>query len=304
MNIIVTDKRYRATSPSILTLGNFDGVHLGHQRILKRVAKRAEQLGLPSVAYTFEPHPLKVVAPHKSPQLITTKEEKARLIASFGIDHLVLARFTKEFAAKHPLEFMKDILVGKLNVREMWVGHDYTFGKGKAGTVEYLKSHEQEFGFKVNIVPAYKKKGIIVSSSGVRRFIEDGKVEEAAGMLGRPYSISGKVIKGSKRGKGLGFPTANIRIEKELIPKNGVYSAYVLLEGREYKGAVSIGHAPTFGGNRLGVEVHILDFNMCIYGKEITIKFIKGLREEKTFKNQNLLAVQIKRDIERAIRSL
>jgi riboflavin kinase/FMN adenylyltransferase len=304
MSIIVTDKRYRATSPSILTLGNFDGVHLGHQRILKRVAKRAEQLGLPSVVYTFEPHPLKVVAPHKSPPLITNKEEKAVSIASFGIDHLVLARFTKEFAAKHPLEFMEDILVGKLNVREVWVGHDYTFGKGKTGTVEYLKSHGKELGFKVNVVPAYRKKGIIVSSSGVRRFIAGGKVEEAAGMLGRPYSISGRVIKGSARGKNLGFPTANIKTEKELIPKNGVYAVFVSLEGGEYKGVVNIGFAPTFSGNKWGIEVHIFDFKRGIYGKEITIKFIKNLREEKTFKNQNSLANQIKKDVKRATRCL
>ncbi|MBI5047378.1 MAG: bifunctional riboflavin kinase/FAD synthetase [Deltaproteobacteria bacterium] len=300
MLLIKNIKKPKGIKSPIVTLGNFDGVHIGHQQVLKVIRKRAEKLRLPSIVYTFEPHPLKIVAPHKSPPLLTTLEEKVKLIKASGIDYLILARFTKEFAAQHPREFVSDILVKQLAVKEVLVGHDYAFGKGKKGTIEYLKKLGQEFGFKVYIIPAYKKRGFIVSSSKIREYIQNGKMKEAARFLGRPYTISGKVIKGRNIGKHLGFPTANIAIHNELIPKDGIYAVHVLLGNKLYKGAANIGFAPTFATEKRAVEVHIMGFRRTIYGKKIKMGFIERLRGEKAFRNADELAAQIKRDIERA----
>ncbi len=266
--------------------------------------ERAKRLGLPSVVYTFEPHPLKVVAPHKSPPLLSILEEKIELIKASGIDYLVLARFTREFASQHPRRFVADVLVNGLNVREVWVGHDYAFGKGRRGTIEYLKELGEEFGFDVHVIPAYKKRGMIVSSSKIREYIKDGKIREAATILGRPYSVSGKVVKGRNIGRHIGFPTANISVHNELIPSDGVYAVYVRLGDRTYMGVANIGFAPTFHTKKRAVEVHMMNFKRDIYGKKMTIEFIRRLRGEKAFKNAEGLAAQIKKDVERAKRIL
>ena len=299
MQIITDIRKFKNIKPPIITLGKFDGVHKGHQKVLRAVKDRAAKLKFPSVVYTFEPHPLKIVAPHKSPLLLTTLKEKIELIKASGIDYLILARFTKEFAAQHPREFVSDILVKQLAVKEVLVGHDYAFGKGKKGTIEYLKKLGQEFGFKVYIIPAYKKRGFIVSSSKIREYIQNGKMKEAARFLGRPYTISGKVIKGRNIGKHLGFPTANIEIHNELIPKDGIYAVLALLGNKIYKGAVNIGIAPTFHTNKRAVEAHIINFKQNIYGKKLKIEFIQRLRGEKTFKSVEGLASQITRDVEK-----
>ena len=299
MQIITDIRKFKNIKPPIITLGKFDGVHKGHQKVLRAVKDRAAKLKFPSVVYTFEPHPLKIVTPHKSPLLLTTLKEKIELIKASGIDYLILARFTKEFAAQHPREFVSDILVKQLAVKEVLVGHDYAFGKGKKGTIEYLKKLGQEFGFKVYIIPAYKKRGFIVSSSKIREYIQNGKMKEAARFLGRPYTISGKVIKGRNIGKHLGFPTANIEIHNELIPKDGIYAVLALLGNKIYKGAVNIGIAPTFHTNKRAVEAHIINFKQNIYGKKLKIEFIQRLRGEKTFKSVEGLASQITRDVEK-----
>ena len=299
MQIITDIRKFKNIKPPIITLGKFDGVHKGHQKVLRAVKDRAAKLKFPSVVYTFEPHPLKIVTPHKSPLLLTTLKEKIELIKASGIDYLILARFTKEFAAQHPREFVSDILVKQLAVKEVLVGHDYAFGKGKKGTIEYLKKLGQEFGFKVYIIPAYKKRGFIVSSSKIREYIQNGKMKEAARFLGRPYTISGKVIKGRNIGKHLGFPTANIEIHNELIPKDGIYAVRVILGNKIYKGAVNVGFAPTFHTNKRAVEAHIINFKQNIYGKKLKIEFIQRLRGEKTFKSTEGLAIQIKRDVEK-----
>ena len=304
MQLIRNIKKLKNIKSPLVTLGNFDGVHLGHQRVLKAVKKRAEKLKLPSVVYTFVPHPLKVVAPHMSPPLLTTLEEKMGLIKSFGIDYSILAHFTKEFAAQHPREFAKNILVGQLRVKEVVVGHDYAFGKGKEGTIGYLKDLGRELDFRVRVIPAYKKKGIIVSSSRIREYIQAGRVEDAAGFLGRPYAVSGRIVRGRNVGRGLGFPTANLEINSELAPKNGVYAVRIGLGRNIYNGVANIGFAPTFGKNKFALEVHIMDFNRRIYGKELKVEFIKRLRDEKTFKDAGSLAFQIKRDIDMAKRAL
>ncbi|MBI5286344.1 MAG: bifunctional riboflavin kinase/FAD synthetase [Deltaproteobacteria bacterium] len=303
MNVIRDTRRLKGKMKSpILTLGNFDGVHLGHQRILKGVKKRAIELGCPSVVYTFEPHPLKVVAPHRSPPLITAFEEKVKLVGAFGIDFLVCARFTKRFADQHPRRFVKEVLADELEVREVWVGHDYAFGRGKRGTVGYLKELGREFGFRVRVIPAYERGGEVVSSSRVRRLIQKGVIKEVIPLLGRPYALEGVVEKGRNRGKALGFPTANMRADRELLPRNGVYAVFVTLGGKVYQGVCNIGVSPTFGRGGFTIEVYIIDFKGSIYGRRMKVAFVDRIRDEIHFKTPELLAEEIKKDVERAKR--
>src|SRR3990172_3744480 len=251
MQVIRDIKKLKNIKPPIITLGNFDGVHIGHQQVLRAVKERSGQLKLPSIVYTFDPHPLKVVAPHKSPLLLTTPEEKIELLKKSGIDYLILARFRK----------------------------------GRGGTIKYLKELGNELGFRVYVIHAYKKRGAIVSSSKIRKYLIEGTVKEAAAFLGRPYALSGKVVKGRNIGKHLGFPTANILVHNELIPKDGIYAVRVFLGKKIYKGAANIGFAPTFHTKRRAVEVHIIGFKGNIYGKKIKMEFEERLRGEKVFKS-------------------
>lgn len=285
----------------VVTLGNFDGIHAGHQSILRRVVKRARSLGRPSVVYTFDPHPLKVVAPHKSPQLILDMKDKESVIRGLGVDFLVFARFTRAFASKHPAEFVEEVLVKGLKAKEVWVGADFSFGKGRTGTLEYLKSMGKEFGFKAFGMGPYKKGGAVVSSSRVRGLIKSGEVKKAGVLLGRPYTVKGRVVKGRGIGRGLGFPTANVGVTSEIIPLGGVYAGHAVIKDKRYPAVVNIGIAPTFGRRRLSVEAHILGgFKENIYGKEIRVEFSRRLRSERKFRDKDALARQILRDMEAA----
>ncbi|MBE9531525.1 MAG: bifunctional riboflavin kinase/FAD synthetase [Proteobacteria bacterium] len=297
---LIKDIKKTRFKDTILTLGNFDGLHLGHIKILKLVNKRAKDFKAKSVVYTFDPHPLKVVAPEKSPPLMLTVKDKARLVESFGIDYLVVASFTRKFASKDPREFVKEVLVNGLKVREVIVGHDYAFGKGKRGTISFLRKLGAEFGFKVTVIDAYKLGGKIVSSSRVRAEVKGGRLQSAAKLLGRDFLIRGKVVKGTETGKTIGFPTANLKPETELIPKEGVYAVRAEVDGKSIKGVANIGTAPTFGGKESAIEVHLLNFSGDIYKKTISVAFIRRLRGERSFKSKEALIRQIKRDIERA----
>jgi riboflavin kinase/FMN adenylyltransferase len=293
-------KRPRGIRSPVLTLGNFDGVHLGHQRILKRLVERARALGRPSAVYTFDPHPLKVVAPHRSPPLIISREEKTRLIEGHGVDCLVFARFTRGFAAKHPREFVEDVLVKGLSVREVWVGHDFSFGKGRLGTVGYLRELGEELGFGVRVVPEYRLKGEAVSSSRIRRLVAEGDVGAATRLLGRPYSIKGKVVRGRAIGSSMGFPTANLRVSSELVPGAGVYAARAYIEGKRLPAVVNVGVAPTFGKGERRVEAHLMGFDRAIYGRAMEVAFVRRLRDERRFDSPEALARQIGKDVKRA----
>ncbi len=281
---------------AVLTLGNFDGVHLGHQRIIRKVVGRAKALKCASAVFTFEPHPLKVVAPGASPPLIASPEEKIRLIAGLGPDVLILAKFTKGFAVKHPREFVEEFIV-PMSVKEVWVGHDFSFGKGKVGTVSHLKSLGAELGFKVAMIPACKVGGDIVSSSRIRALVKSGEVKKAGKLLGRGFSVKGVVVRGKRAGNSLGFPTANIKVRSELVPGNGVYAAYVCFSGKTYRAAVNVGTAPTLGAVPLCVEAHLLDFKGDIYGKTIEVEFVKRLRDEMPFASKEALVKMIERDV-------
>lgn len=298
--MIIKRKEKGKFKATVLTLGNFDGLHLGHIKILKMVCERAKELRVKSVVYTFDPHPLKVIAPDKSPPIMLTIKEKARLIKTFGIDVMIVAKFTKKFASKDPREFVKEILVNALNAREVIVGHDYAFGKGKRGTITYLKKLGAEFGFKVTVIDAYKLAGKIVSSSRVRAEVKAGRLRSAAKLLGRDFAINGTVVHGTGIGKNFGFPTANIKPTTELLPKDGVYAVRAEFDGRTINGVANIGSAPTFGGKDRVIEVHLLDFAGDIYDKNISVAFIRRLRSEKTFKDKKALIRQIKKDIRRA----
>jgi riboflavin kinase/FMN adenylyltransferase len=306
---------YKGSAP-VVTLGNFDGLHIGHCSVLRRLVKRARALRCPSVLYTFDPHPLTVVAPKKSPRLLVDLEDKKGLIAVQSIDCLVLARFTAAFAAKHPREFVQSVLVDGLGAREVWVGRNYSFGKGRAGTVESLKEFGKEYGFKVVVVNETKRNGVVVSSSRIRSLVESGEVRGAGKLLGRPYSIKGRVVRGQNIGKEVGFPTANLTVSSELTPGRGVYAATVTLGAKAYgkdfssdkeslgddriDAVVNIGNAPTFGGRAVTVEAHLLGFDRSIYGRRMRVSFLAKLRDEIKFDSKEKLAAQIAKDLKKA----
>jgi riboflavin kinase/FMN adenylyltransferase len=287
----------RFTYP-VLTMGNFDGVHLGHQKIFELVRNRAREVGGTSIVLTFDPHPQKVLFPEKEFFLLNTLEEKIQIIEKIGIDVVICARFTREFANKSSYEFVKEILHEQLGVQEVYVGYDSTFGKGREGDTQELKYLGEKFGFKVVVVPPVQIKGKPVSSTRIRKLLKEGNVEEAALLLNRRYSIDGEVIQGKALGKKLGFPTANLKLHHELIPKEGIYIVGVLWRNKLFKGALNIGFNPTFPNEKFSVEVHILDFDQDIYGERIKIIFYKRIRDEIAFSSVDELVRQIGQDVE------
>ena len=280
----------------IVALGNFDGIHRGHQRIFERAKREAKKVGGQSVVFTFEPHPLKVLRPDDCPPLITPFKKKMMLIESIGIDVVICATFTEEFSAMSAREFAKSILVDRIGICKAVVGYDYSFGQGRQGGVEDLEVYARESGFQVIVVDPIRLGAQIISSSVIRDLIQRGEMVEAAALLGRHFMVLGKVIWGTARGRLLGVPTANVEILNELYPKNGVYAAEVLIENETYKAVANVGMNPTFGSNRFSVEVHIFDFSRDIYGKEIQVAFIQRIRDERVFKNTEALVKQIEKD--------
>ncbi len=284
----------------ILTLGNFDGVHLGHQEIFRKVVARAREINGTSIAFTFEPHPLKVLAPERSPKLLNTFHAKMDLLAAAGLDVAVCARFTRAFADQHPEDFAREVLHEKIGVREVYVGYDYAFGKGREGSIESLRQMGERWRFSVAVVDAVEHNGIVVSSSTIREFVSAGKVEEAGTLLGRPYAIEGEVVTGAQRGQGLGFPTANLRPVNELLPAFGVYAVQALAAGVRYNGVASIGVRPTFDAGAVSVEVHLFGFQGDLYGKHLEVLFIQRLRGEERFADADALVRQIREDVRQA----
>jgi riboflavin kinase/FMN adenylyltransferase len=301
MRIVRGLKNFTERLPSpVLTLGNFDGVHLGHQAIFRKVVTRARELGGTSVAFTFEPHPLKVLAPERSPKLLNTFHGKMKLLATAGIDVVVCANFTRAFADQNPEDFARRILHETIGVREVYVGYDYAFGKDREGSIESLKHVGKTCGFTVGVVEAVRINGVTVSSSTIRELVASGKVENAASLLGRYYAIEGDVVHGAHRGQQLGFPTANLKAANELIPGYGVYAVIVSVDDLPYKGGASIGVRPTFDSGPASVEVFLLNFQGDLYGKNMEVSFIKHLRGEVKFPDAEALVRQIRQDVEDA----
>jgi riboflavin kinase/FMN adenylyltransferase len=289
---------------AVVTIGNFDGVHLGHQALFHAVIEKADEIQGTSVAMTFEPHPIRVLKQNGQPPLITLFEQKAELIERAGLDVLICVPFTMEFASISAKSFVEDILVKKIGMKAIVVGKDYTFGKAREGNVELLKRFSKQLCFEVVVhqwINAPANTEGRTSSTIIRELVMDGEMEKAQKMLGRHYQIRGTVMTGRNRGgKLLGFPTANLNLYDELCPKTGVYAVTVELKNRLYKGVANIGYSPTFDDRVFTVEVHILDFNENIYGETIRVNFISRIRDEKKFSSILELSHQIERDIETA----
>lgn len=287
-----------------MTLGNFDGIHIGHQKIFSETIRLARERGGVSVVYTFDPHPLKVLAPEQNLTLLTTFKKKMELIAVYGMDITILADFTRAFARIHPRDFALKLKQG-LGMDTVIVGHDYSFGQSRSGTIEYLRKMGQELGFTVEVVEPVAVDGERVSSTVIRALINNGDVREAARRLNRLYSIEGKVVSGYRRGSAIGFPTANLDTPYEVIPAVGVYSVFARLGAGEWReGVVNIGYNPTFDRNDMIVEAHLIDHDEDLYGAEIEIYFVGKLRDERRFASVDALKNQIALDIESSRRIL
>jgi riboflavin kinase/FMN adenylyltransferase len=301
MKIIDGIERIKKRYPyPVLTIGNFDGVHLGHQAIFRMLVTRAKEKDGTSVVFTFEPHPLRVLAPERAPKLLTTYSDKVRLVKSFGIDLFICANFTKDFARIKAEEIVRDILCETIGIREIFIGSNFLFGKDRKGSPELLKKLGRKHGFRVTVLPEMKSGNTALSSSRIRKLIAKGKVEEASGLLGRNYSVEGVVIEGAKRGKTLlNVPTANIATANELFPRDGVYAVTVDLGKHKYGGAANLGQNPTFGEKKFSFEVHILGLNRDILGENLRVHFIQRIRDEIKFDNVNELSHQMRRDIDK-----
>jgi riboflavin kinase / FMN adenylyltransferase len=282
---------------SCVTIGNFDGVHVGHQTLIRRVRDTARSRGRKSVVITFDPHPLRVLL-GKTPPFITMTEQKLQLIERLGVDCTLCLRFTREMAALEPEEFVRIYLVEGLHTRELLVGYDYAFGKNRKGNFALLKCLGETYGYTTEQMEPVLVAGAVVSSTRIRDMVEAGTVWEVQPLLGRFYRISGTVVTGRNRGgKLLGFPTANIQLTDELFPKPGVYAVWAEVLGRIHPAVANIGYNPTFGNTVLSVEVHILDFKNDIYGQPIQVHFVQRLRDEKKFASIQDLVAQIRKDI-------
>jgi riboflavin kinase/FMN adenylyltransferase len=284
-----------------VTIGNFDGVHRGHRELLRRTVEYAASAGIPSVAVTFSPHPVRHFSPDSRFYEITTPEERAALIAETGIEFLLVEPFNEAIGSMTPEAFARDFLVGRLHTRHLVVGYDFNFGAGRAGSPSTLVGLGRGLGFTVDVVPALYRGGAIVSSSRIRELLLGGRVREAEDLLCRPYRLSGTVVTGAQRGHKLGFPTANVRFRQELAPLPGVYLVEAEVDGKRARGVANIGFNPTFGDNSLGLEVHLLgDPPGDLYGKEMAVDFHDRLRDERKFESVDALVRQIAEDVRQA----
>ena len=294
----------KPTKNAVVTIGNFDGVHIGHQALFHTVIEKAEAINGVSVAITFEPHPMRVLTTNGHPPLITLTEQKRELIGRAGIDVLICIPFTREFAAISADDFVQDLLIERLNMKAIVVGRDYTFGSRRQGDLAMLQRMSKDLGFEVLVVDWIQPmngKSQRISSTRIRELVMDGEMEKARKMLGRHYQIRGQVATGRNRGgRLLGFPTANINLQDELCPKQGIYAVTVEHAGELLKGVANIGYSPTFDDHLFTIEVHILDFKKNIYGDPIRVNFIERLRDEIKFDGIEALSAQIKKDIIRA----
>jgi riboflavin kinase/FMN adenylyltransferase len=285
--------------PLFLASGVFDGVHLGHQAVISTSAEHARAAKGTAVVVTFDPHPEKILRPDKAPHLLTATPHKIALIRALGVRHLLIIPFDKHFAATEPEDFVQQLVQHSKPLREICVGHEWSFGRNRRGNLGLLTKLGTEFNFNVIGITPVSVHGEIVSSTTIRRAIEEGDLKKAATMLGREYTILGTVVHGDDLGKKIGFPTANVSAHSEQFPPNGVYFAEAKLDGVIYPGVVNLGYRPTIssGTSDRILEVYLLDFDRDIYGKDLELRFIRYLRPEKKFENVDALVRQIERDV-------
>ncbi len=285
----------------VLALGNFDGMHRGHLKIIERVRRGAEERGATAVAMTFDPHPSKIVRPDKAPPLLMTHQQKLEALARGGMHGVAIVRFTPELAQWDPETFVRSVLVEWLHVAEVWVGANFLFGHDRSGTFSLLRSLGARYGFRAEKIDPVRYKDFVVSSTRVRRLIAEGRVDEAGALLGHHYALDGTVVQGQKRGRELGFPTANLCAENELVPPAGVYATTANIDGLAYPAITNIGTRPTFeSGEENVIETHVLDFDKDMYGTKLRLGFVQRLRDEKKFDGVDALKAQIEADRSRA----
>jgi len=296
---------YDSPVPTAITTGTFDGVHKGHRKILDQLISEARSINGKSVLVTFSPHPRLVLFPDsKGPLLLTTMEERMHLLEDTGLDHLIVHPFSRDFSRIPALNYIRDYLVGKLNMQRLVIGYDHQFGRNREGSIDELREMAPLYSFEVTEIPAQDVDEVSVSSTKVRKALAAGDIQLVSKYLGYEYFVQGTVVKGHQRGRQLGFPTANLKLNSEwkLIPKRGVYAVRVEMEGQSYDGMLNIGVNPTFGTEgRETLEAHLLNFDSDIYGAEMVVTFIDRLRDEAKFESADELVQQIERDKQQAI---
>lgn len=288
--------------PLFLAIGVFDGVHLGHQAVISTSANHAKDAGGTPVVVTFDPHPAKVLRPQDAPHLLTATQHKIALIRDLGVAHLLVLHFDREFAATPPEDFVRQLVANSRPLQEICVGHEWSFGKGRAGNLALLKQLGATLHFDVVGVPAVTMDGEVLSSTAIRSAVAEGDLSKAAKMLGREYTILGTVKPGEKLGRKLGFPTANLSAHSEQFPPDGVYVAEARVQGELYRGVANLGYRPTVSAGKPErlLELHLFDLNKDIYGEEMEVRFLRYLRAEQKFENVEALKAQIARDVEEA----
>jgi len=285
----------------VLALGNFDGLHRGHMKIIERVRRVASERGATAVAMTFDPHPPRVVRPDKAPPLLMTKAQRLEALERADLDGVAVVRFTPDLSRWDPETFVRTVLVEWLHVAEVWVGANFLFGHDRAGNFSSLRGLGSRYGFRAEKIDPVRYKDFVVSSTRIRRLISEGRVDEAGALLGHPYTIDGIVVEGSHRGRGLGFPTANLSTENELIPPLGVYATTVRLDGVIYPSITNVGVRPTFDeAPTTVIETHLLDVERDLYGRTLRLGFVQRLRDERRFDSVDLLKAQLGADVQKA----
>jgi riboflavin kinase / FMN adenylyltransferase len=292
----------RLRGPVFLAIGVFDGVHRGHQAVISTSAEHARAANGTPVVVTFDPHPEKVLRPQAAPHLLSATQHKIALIRALGVEHLLVISFDKHFAATEPEDFVQKLITYSKPLREICVGHEWSFGKNRRGNLDLLKMLGAKFSFEVVGIPPVKINGAVVSSTAIREAVENGDLAKAAEMLGREYTILGAVTRGDNLGKKIGFPTANLSAHSEQFPPNGVYAAEARINGELCRGVINLGTRPTVsaGKSERVLEIHLFDFNRDIYGRDVEVRFLKFLRSEKKFENLDALVQQIRQDVEQA----
>jgi riboflavin kinase / FMN adenylyltransferase len=294
----ISDIKEKLRHPAV-TIGNFDGVHLGHREIFRRVRELAHAAGGVSVVVTFVPHPLQVLSPGTGVKLITSPREKESLIEASGIDYLLEIPFDAAFAGLSAREFVERILVGAIGMEQLVVGYDYAFGRGREGDLPLLRTLGEQFGYSVELLPPITNGSTVYSSTKVRHLVSEGDLKGVVAILGRHFCLTGTVVHGEHRGRGLGYPTANLDTDEGLLPAAGVYAVKVRVGATLYDGACNIGMNPTFGNLRLTLEVFLFDFAGDLYGREVSVFFIDRLRGEERFTDLEALKAAIAADVER-----
>ena len=303
MKIIQTISNFNSTEKTVVTIGTFDGIHVGHQKILKDLIEAAKKEGKKSVLLTFFPHPRMVLQKDVSIQLLNTIEEKSSLLEKMGLDYLIIHPFSREFSRLTALDFVRDILVNQLNTSRLIIGYDHHFGKNREGNIHQLREYSLLYDFKVEEIPAQDIDDVSVSSTKIRKALQEGNLKTANNYLGYNYMLNGTVINGKKLGGKIGFPTANLDIKEayKLVPKTGVYVIKTTIDNVLFSGMMNIGFRPTVSGKHQTIEAHIFDFDKNLYGKNITIELLYFLRDEKKFDSVEDLIVQLHLDKENAI---